>query len=152
MRWDGARQPTIWTVSRPDVDPQVAHLELARRYLHIFGPATPESFAEWAGIARPRGVATFKTLRRSLTPVQTPIGEGWILTRDEAAFRAAHGPAAPARLLPSGDAYYLLQGDDRALLVRDADHRRALWTSVSGPAQFWPTARSLERGGVRTTR
>ena len=59
IRWDGARQPTIWTVPPPEVDPRDARLELARRYLHIFGPTTPEAFAEWAGIAlasRHRGV------------------------------------------------------------------------------------------------
>jgi Winged helix DNA-binding domain len=49
--------------------------------------------------------------------------------------RAAPGPAAPARLLPSGDAYFLLQGDERELLVADADRRRALWTP-----RVWPGA------------
>ncbi len=135
MRWDGARQPVIWTVPPPEVDPHAARLELARRYLHVFGPADPESFAGWAGIAPKRGIAAFDALRRSLTPVRTPIGEGWILTRDESAFRAAPAPAAPARLLPSGDSYYLLQGADRDLLVADADRRRALWTS-----RVWPGA------------
>jgi hypothetical protein len=52
---------------------------------------------------------------------------------------------APARLLPSGDAYYLLQGDDRALLVPDADQRSALWTS-----RVWPGAVLLD-GEVRGT-
>ncbi|MFI5262141.1 MAG: DNA glycosylase AlkZ-like family protein, partial [Candidatus Limnocylindrales bacterium] len=50
IRWDGARQPTVWTVPPPDVDPLDARLELARRYLHAFGPATPAAFAQWAGI------------------------------------------------------------------------------------------------------
>jgi len=135
IRWDGARQPIIWTVPPPDVAPRDARLELARRYLHTFGPATPEAFAAWAGIASRSGIAAFDALRRSLTPARTPIGEAWILTRDEPAFRAAPGPVAPARLLPSGDAYYLLQGDDRQLLVAQADHRAALWTS-----RVWPGA------------
>ncbi|MBF8289245.1 MAG: Activator of Hsp90 ATPase [Chloroflexi bacterium] len=26
IRWDGARQPTVWTVARPDVDPALARL------------------------------------------------------------------------------------------------------------------------------
>jgi len=43
--------------------------------------------------------------------------------------------AAPARLLPSGDAYFLLHGADRELLVPDADRRAALWTS-----RVWPGA------------
>jgi hypothetical protein len=67
--------------------------------------------------------------------VRTPIGEAWILARDEAAFRAAPGPVAPARLLPSGDAYFLLQGADRDLLVPDAGQRSTLWTS-----RVWPGA------------
>jgi hypothetical protein len=65
--------------------------------------------------------------------VQTPVGQAWILTQDEAGFRAAPGPAAPARLLPSGDAYFLLQGTDRELLVPDAGRRGALWTP-----RVWP--------------
>lgn len=139
IRWDGARQPTIWTVSPPEVDPRDARLELARRYLHIFGPTTPEAFARWAGMALRGGVAAFEALRRSLIPVRTPVGDAWILRRDESTFRAPPGPVAPARLLPSGDAYFLLQGDDRELLVVDADRRRALWTP-----RVWPGAVLVE--------
>jgi hypothetical protein len=139
IRWDGARQPTVWTVPPPEVDPRVARLELARRHLHVFGPATPRSFAEWAGIAPRLGVAAFDTLRRSLTAVRTPIGDAWILGRDEPRFRSDPPTPAPARLLPSGDAYYLLQGDDRRLLVPNADRRGALWTS-----RVWPGAVLVE--------
>ena len=135
IRWEGARQPTIWTVPRPEVDPLDARRELARRYLHVFGPTTPASFAQWAGIGPAEAGAAFDRLARSLTAVRTPIGEAWILTSDEPAFRAAAEPAAAARLLPSGDAYYLLQGADRELLVPDADRRAALWTS-----RVWPGA------------
>jgi Winged helix DNA-binding domain len=139
MRWDGARQPTIWTVPPPQVDPRAARLELARRYLHVFGPTTPEAFAGWAGIAARQGVSAFDALRRSLTSVRTPVGDAWILTRDEPTFLASPGPPAPARLLPSGDAYFLLQGADRELLVPDADRRPALWTP-----RVWPGALLVE--------
>ena len=63
IRWDGARQVMVWTAPPPDVDPRQARLELARRYLHVFGPATPAGFAQWAGI-RPRsaGRAAFEAL------------------------------------------------------------------------------------------
>jgi hypothetical protein len=135
MRWDGARQPTIWRVPRPKVDPRNARLELARRYLHIFGPTTAEAFAQWAGIRPERGVAAFDALRKTLTPVRTPIGDAWILTRDEPIFRATPRAAASARLLPSGDTYFLLQGRDRELVVPDASRRKLLWTS-----RVWPGA------------
>jgi hypothetical protein len=147
IRWDGARQPTIWTVPRPEVDPRDARLELARRYLHVFGPTTAESFAQWAGISAQRGVAVFDLLRRRLTPVRTPVGESWILTSDEPTLRAAAGPAASARLLPSGDAYFLLQGRDRELPVPDASHRRALWTP-----RVWPGALLVDGEIVGTWR
>jgi hypothetical protein len=135
IRWDGARAPTVWTVPRPEVDPRDARRELARRYLHVFGPSTTAAFAQWAGIGAAQARETFDALARSLTAVRTPIGEASILTRDEPEFRAAPGPAAAARLLPSGDAYYLLQGADRELLVPDAVCRSALWTS-----RVWPGA------------
>jgi len=133
IRWEGARRPTVWTVPRPAVDPGDARLELARRHLHIYGPTTPEDFARWAGLGPRLGVAAFRALGRSLTPVRTPVGEAWILSRDEPALRAEPGPVAPARLLPSGDAHLLAQGADRELLVPDADRRGELW-----PPRVWP--------------
>jgi len=135
MRWEGARAPAVWTVRQPEVEPRDARLELARRYLHVFGPTTPDAFAQWAGIAVREGAAAFDALDRSLTPVRTPSGDAWILSRDEAACRADARPAAPARLLPSGDSYFLFQGADRELLVPDAKHRGTLWT-----ARVWPGA------------
>jgi winged helix DNA-binding protein len=135
IRWEGARAPVVWTVPPPDIDALEARLELARRYLHIFGPTTPEAFTKWAGISSRQGTAAFDGLNGSLTPVQTPIGERWILSSDEATFRSAPNAAAPARLLPSGDAYWLLHGVDRELLVPDVDRRGQLWT-----ARVWPGA------------
>jgi hypothetical protein len=135
LRWDGARAPTIWTVPPPEIDPQVARSELARRYLHVFGPATPEAFSTWAGVAEAEARATFAALSKRLTPVQTPIGPGWILARDEPELREPPGPPAAARLLPSGDAYFLHWGAGRELLVPDARQRAELWTS-----RVWPGA------------
>jgi len=135
LRWEGARAPTIWSVPAPEVEPLEAQLELARRYLNVFGPTTPASFARWAAISRRAGVATFERLGVEIAAVRTAIGEGWILASDEPSFRAALDPPAPARLLPSGDAYFLLHGADRELLVPRAERRDALWTP-----RVWPGA------------
>src|SRR5204863_2149208 len=70
----------------------------------------------------------------SLTGVRTPIGDAWILARDEQGFREPSVPAA-ARLLPSGDAYFLHWDTGRELLVPDAAQRAELWTS-----RVWPGA------------
>ena len=147
IRWDGSRQPELWNVPAPEMDPFEARLELARRYLHVFGPTTPEAFAMWAGIGPRSGIKAFETLGKSLTHVGTPIGEAWILSRDEPLFRSAPGPTAPARLLPSGDTWFLLQGADRELLVPNESQRRALWTS-----RVWPGALLVEGETVGTWR
>jgi len=133
IRWEGARVPTVWTVPAPDEHAGAARLELARRYLHIYGPTTPAAFGRWTGLGPRLGAAAFDALSSSLTQVRTPIGEAWILTEDQASLRAAPPPAAPARFLPSGDALLLLHGADRELMIPDAGHRDALW-----PPRVWP--------------
>ena len=110
IRWDGARAPIIWTVPAPDVDSADACRELARRYLHILGPSTADGFARWAGISRGSAARAFASLEGSLLPVRSPLGDEWLLADDEPAVDAAEAAAAPARLLPSGDAYFLLDG------------------------------------------
>ncbi|MEX2445775.1 MAG: crosslink repair DNA glycosylase YcaQ family protein [Dehalococcoidia bacterium] len=139
LRWDGARQPVIWMVPPPAMDEQEARLELARRHLHAFGPSTPAAFAKWAGVKAHAGAAAFDAIRESVVPVRTPTGEAWILAEDEQSVREEPGPVASARLLPSGDAYYLLWGEDRDLLVADPARRRELWTS-----RVWPGALLVE--------
>jgi hypothetical protein len=145
IRWEGARAPTVWTVAAADMEPADACRELARRYLHVFGPTNAESFARWAGISRSSAAAAFSVLETSLLPVRSPLGDEWLLGEDEPAMRAAPAVPAPARLLPSGDAYFLLDGAERELLVPDADKRPLLWTS-----RVWPGALLLA-GEIRGT-
>lgn len=132
--WDGARQPLIWTVPAPTTGPVAARLELARRYLHTFGPATASGFAAWAGIRPGQAVAAFAALASETIRVRTPIGDGLVLAADEAGYRGGE-EATSTRLLPSGDTYFLLQGEDRALLVPDEACRNVLWTP-----RVWPGA------------
>ena len=64
---------------------------------------------------------------------------------DEPAVRAPETASAPARLLPSGDTYFLLAGEERELLIPRADQRQRLWTS-----RVWPGALLVE-GEIRGT-
>ena len=143
MRWDGARQPTIWSVPAPTIQPHEARLELARRYLHVFGPSTAEAFGDWAGIKPAGARAAFDALARELAPVRTPIGDALLLADDVPAIQAPTAQArrqgerpVVARLLPSGDAYTLHQNPaERTLLVADRALRDSLWTP-----RVWPGA------------
>ena len=148
IRWEGARRPVVWTVPPPEIERAQATLELARRYVHIFGPARPHGFGEWAGIAARTAVAAFDDLAGELLPVRTPLSDAWILCRDEATIREPPASAATARLLPSGDAYTLgITKEDRALLVPDAGRQRELWTP-----RVWPGALLVEGKVVGTWR
>ena len=134
MRWEGARQPVVWMVPAPEVDPAEARLELARRYLHVFGPTSAAAFAQWAGTGAD-GLAAFEGLRGEVVPVKTPVGDAWILASDEPAVMAPTPTSHSVRLLPSGDTWFLLQGRERELVVPDPVCRGELWTS-----RVWPGA------------
>jgi hypothetical protein len=136
IRWEGARRPIVWTVPPPDIGHADATVELARRYLHVFGPTRPEAFAKWGAIGARQAARAFDDLQAELIPVQTPFGDALMLARDEAAIREPAAPPAAARLLPSGDAYTLgITGEDRALLVPSPTQRGELWTP-----RVWPGA------------
>jgi hypothetical protein len=59
--------------------------------------------------------------------------------------RADGTSRGPARLPPSGDAYFLLDGPARELLVPQADRRLQLWTP-----RVWPGALLVD-GEIRGT-
>jgi hypothetical protein len=145
IRWDGARAPLVWIVPAADIEPADACRELARRYLHIFGPTTAGQFARWAGASRGSAAAAFASLESALVPVRSPLGDEWLLADDEPSMLAAETAAAPARLLPSGDTYFLLDGAERELLVTRPDWRQQLWTS-----RVWPGALLVD-GEIRGT-
>jgi hypothetical protein len=145
IRWEGARAPVIWAVPVPVIDAAAAQRELARRHLHVFGPTTSTGFARWAGISRRAASATYASLEAELIPVRSPLGGEWLLADDEPRVRAAPTAPAPARLLPSGDAYFLLDGAERELLVPRVDQRPRLWTP-----RVWPGALLLD-GEIRGT-
>lgn len=134
IRWAGARAPDFWAVPRPTIEPPAARRELARRYLHVFGPGTSASFARWAGVASKEGRAAFDGLQ--LVPVKTPLGDEWILASDERLVREPAAPSTAVRLLPSGDAFWLCHDPARrAFLVPGARERESLWTP-----RVWPGA------------
>lgn len=135
IRWQGARAPILRSVEAPAVGPAEARRELARRFLHVYGPTDADAFGEWAGIAARTARAVFAELEPELLGVRTPIGDRLLLAADEPTLRGPTTTPAPARLLPSGDAFWLLQGADRELLVTDPARRAQLWTP-----RVWPGA------------
>lgn len=135
VRWDGARRPTVRVVAPPDGDPAAMRTELARRYLHAYGPVRPGAFGRWASIGAAGERAAYAALGDALCAVRTPAGAAWLLADDLPACRPAVAEPGAVRLLPSGDALTLLHGDARSLLVADPAAQARLWTS-----RVWPGA------------
>ena len=106
IRWD-ARTVTLIATERPDVEPEAARLELARRFLGWHGPATADRFAKWAAVSRADARATWAALAPELVPVAVEGRARDVLARDVDALTGCEPPAG-VRLLPQGDPYLAL--------------------------------------------
>ena len=136
---------------RRTTDPHAARLELTRRYLHIYGPATAESFGRWAGIGRQARRGGLRGPGRCADAGRTPIGEGWILTRDEAAFRAAPGPVGTgAAAAQRGCLFPAARRRSRPAGPGPRAPPRAVDAAGLARLPCWSGERSPERGAAPT--
>ena len=148
IRWEGARAPILWTVPPPAIEEAEATRELARRFLHVFGPSDHAAFASWAGIGEAKAARAFADLEAELVSVRAPLGDACLLALDEAAVRDPAAPGTGVRLLPSGDAYTLgITLAERSFLVPNDEQRGGLWTS-----RVWPGALLVDGEIVGTWR
>lgn len=94
--------PQRWLPDFQPMDSQQAQAELLRRYLHSYGPATPQQYAKWLAAPRRWASELFERLTTELEPVELAGSRAWVLAGD-----TAMPPAAPEnlRLLPYFDAY-----------------------------------------------
>jgi hypothetical protein len=106
LRWDASRIDAI-PVEPPEVDPEGARQELARRFLRWHGPASDRQFAKWAGVPQVDAARTWQAIRTELVPVSVAGRARWLLAAQEPALREASAPRG-ARLLPMGDPYLQL--------------------------------------------
>jgi hypothetical protein len=118
IRWDASN---IWIipVERPDVDVEDARRELARRFLHWFGPATKAGFTRWAGVSPRDASETWKQIEDRLVPVEVEGEQRFMLAADADVLADAE-PIRGVRLLPADDPFTKV---DKKLLVPDAKRR-----------------------------
>lgn len=123
-------RPERWLGAWERMEPQAAILEVARRYLRAYGPATAEDFGRWFGLTPAEGKRVFRNLGAGLAPVEVGGAQAMALaeTLDELAGAAPAGPAV--NLLPGFDPYVI------ALLRQEALLDPALRDQVSRP-QGW---------------
>jgi hypothetical protein len=118
IRWDAS---SIWLipVARPNVDVEDARRELARRFLHWYGPTTKARLATWTGVQPRDATETWKALEPDLVEVEVDGERRFVLGSDLDAIRQAQ-PIEGVRLLPFDDAFTKF---DDPWLVRDEDQR-----------------------------
>jgi hypothetical protein len=97
--------PRAWFDTWKEIDPHLALQHMARRYLHAYGPATPDDFAFWWGRVRkalPRKL--FQSIADELQEVDV---EGWraVALRTTLEPMQSLEPAETIHLLPLFDAY-----------------------------------------------
>ncbi|GHA08346.1 winged helix DNA-binding domain-containing protein [Streptomyces purpurascens] len=120
------------TYTRPPRTESVADAlgTFVRRYLHAYGPATPQHFAKW--LAAPPGWATslFGELAAAggIEQVDFEGTPAWVAAGDT---DFPDGPARGVRLLPYFDAY-VIAGQPRERLFPGEAYRRALAGGQAG--------------------
>jgi hypothetical protein len=120
--------PRTWLPSfRPD-DGDLAVQALLTRYLHAYGPATPQHFARWLAIPPRHAADLFDASGGELEPVDMDGQQAWVVAGDTAT------PAEPhrgVRLLPYFDAF-VVAGQPRERLFPGAAATRALAGGQAG--------------------
>jgi hypothetical protein len=100
----GFARPDQWLRAWEELDPEVALLETARRFVHACGAVTREDYARWWGVTAPEGGRVLERLGDEVVPVKVGGGTAWALAAD--AEQVAGSPPAPSvRLLPAFDQY-----------------------------------------------
>ena len=112
------------------VDQHSAKLELLRRYLHAYGPATDKMFAEWTTRSVREVRALIADLGDELVPIEVDGSHHWLLATDEEALRSPPDPVG-LHLLPPLDPF--LAQRDRATVIADRKLAAKVWRPLSPP-------------------
>jgi len=136
-------RPQEWLGSWRDVDPDTALAELARRYLHAYGPATKNDFVRWWGQWPGVGDMAWAALSKELVPVTVEGQRADLLEADIGRITESPGEST-VQLLPTFDPY-LMGHNTRDHLF--ASEYRARVSRVAG----WISAVVLVDGRVVAT-
>ncbi|MBV9601228.1 MAG: AlkZ family DNA glycosylase [Chloroflexi bacterium] len=102
-----------WVPVHQRASPPDAALEVARRYIAAYGPATDEDFGVWSGLPRREVSRAWSALRTEVSTVSTPYGEMLL------SGRPAVGGHRVLRLLPGFDGLWVGYRQHEVFLQRE---------------------------------
>lgn len=104
-----------WLGRKVRLSDQPDYVELARRYLSGYGPATPRDLAAWWGLGSTQAQAAWKQLKNEIIELNVEGQAAWLL-KSQASLLSNARPIRRVNLLPAFDTY-LLGYNDRAFAV-----------------------------------
>ncbi len=119
-----------WLGHPPAAMPQAEQI-LARKFLHCYGPATPQAFASWLGCTPRQAKRLWNGVAPELTAVTVAGKPCWVLRQDLDALQNTPPPAQSLLLLGPHDPY--LDVRDRAVLLPQAQLHKQVWKTVANP-------------------
>lgn len=108
-----------------------AEKKLVRKFLHCYGPATPERFISWLGCSGKQGRRLWNTVSQEMEPVVALGKKAFILSEDRQ--RLFSPPSFPRELLLLGGHDPFLDQRDRLVLQPDQSLHKQIWKMVSNP-------------------
>jgi len=130
----------IWLGGPLGGDVPEARLELARRFVHAYGPVSPRHLAAWTGMSATEARDRFASLGNELADLRLD-GAPTVVLADDIDMLDDPPLAGGARLVPAGDPF--LAQRDRATLLPDKARQRAVWRPVGSPGLVLMTGRPV---------
>ena len=111
-----------------DITEEEALVEVFMKYMHAYGPATPQDFAYWSGLKITQAKKVFADCKSSLKDVQVGEQKMWIPEEDLDILKGCDGKGDSIALLPYFDTY-LLAHKDKSLIIQGEHYKKIYRTA-----------------------
>lgn len=120
-RWTGAAPKRASDAGR----------ELVRRFVHCYGPTTPDCLRGWLGSSRKQARRLWEAVSEEMEPVRFEGKTCFMLASDKGSMFDVSGGASQTLLLGAHDPYLDLR--DRSVVLPDASLQKLVWKYVGNP-------------------
>lgn len=105
--------------------------QLVRKFVHCYGPATADRFADWLGRSGKQGRRMWNLIAEELEPVIVSGKKAFILSADRERLFSQADCKRELLLLGGHDPF--LDQRDRSVLLQDKSLHREIWKTTTNP-------------------